>query len=611
MDYPVSMTQAETLRSPQYIQMMRAQAKEVSQSVVLEGTPQSLWPLVSATDYLNQQVGMQQTHNAFLEREFGAPWMHVKTRNAGMLVTFEELPFEWREPEYHRVERIHHKGPLKYLSFGCELQAVNETQTRVTCTIRFVSRLPGSMARVIIQREVSKFIRVFEQKAELGDAALKLFFEPLAKKQTAIDKLVARWQPLVGAPEICQALADYVLRAPERLAYRVQPREIAATYGLDPLDTLKTCLRLTRHNQMHLMWDCRCPGCKGPKKSYSALSELGNMAYCESCAVNYGLAFDQNIELSFQPADTVRSLSETYFCAGSPANTPHIAWQQNLWPNQSFELVGPAKPGRYVLRSLACDNEIPVQVTPDGRSNCRLEINASLQLPELEAGMTLQLSPQARLEGFNHLGFSCNLLFEDTQWQSQGVTAADVQSVQDFHDLFPEQVLAPGESLPLQYQVLLLIQTNEKDVQAPELHEMAYNLITAHQGAVQQLEPHLTLGIFASAFEATSAAWDYRQELSQLNLMYESPSEVRLVLSEGPCEVYGDSERLSYRGVAVEELYTLLAHGVDGIVARERFFQLPELSCFLETPEAQWLRLPGSEGENCLSLRETEMELDW
>lgn len=602
MNYPLSEHEAATLRRPAHLLQLRAKAHAVSQTALLSGSPDTLWPVFAYTDFLNQRVGMQETRNSYLNRGYGSTWMHAETKNSGLAVAYEELPYEWEAPHWYRVERIHSKGPLKYLSFGVRLQATEAGQTQVTAEISFVSVLPTPLAKVLINQELGKFMAVFRSLSDTlatGQPALRAYFEPLTAHQAQIQRLDQAWQAAVPQAEIRQALADYLTRAPERLAYRLRPFELAQAYALDPLEVLKACLRLSREAQLLLMWDCRCPGCKGPKESFRHLSQLKNLAYCPTCAVSYGLAFDQNLELTFQPAPALRKTEEKYFCAGSPGNTPHISMQHNLQAGerQRFELK--LAPGPYVLRSLACSNEqilmlLPAgKVHPNAHSQLKIFANEAWQWPEISPQDVILLQAGAVLEIENQHSYEMSLSLENLYWQSEAVTAARVQAVQAFHDLFPEEVLAPGEALPLQQQIFLQIEIQGDS----ELLQWVQSRVQAHEGAFLAQSETVAWGLFATGFEALSAAWDLRQELENLQPLYPEPLHLALGLAEGPCEVFAEvfdeglaeglapKRRLNYRGAApaLAAQAAQLSAGV-GIVVAERLLQTPDMQLFLEDP---------------------------
>lgn len=602
--YPLSENEAASLRSEAKLQALRKQARVVSQSEHLPGTPAQLWPVCALTDFLNQAVGMQATDNHYLTRDYGSTWMHAQTKNAGLTVAYEELPYEWEAPFRYQVERIHSKGPLKYLCFGVELEALEGEQTRLTCRIHFVSILPAPVAKLMINKEISRFMQVFRHlAAELasGTPALLAFFDTSPQSRSLAADWAQAWQGLLPEPKLAAALADYLARAPEKMAYRLRPFELALAYQLDPLEVLKACLLMSREGLLHLMWDCRCPGCKGPKESFRHLSELKDMAYCPTCAVNYGLAFDQNLELTFQPVASLRPTRELYFCAGSPGNTPHISWQQNFLPGQQRHFQLDLPPGPYVMRSLSASNEQILMLLPAGKTpeNAQNKLVVTLQQDQLLAQTpqeVLLLSAGAELQFHNQNPYEATIMLENLLWQAQAVTAARVQSVQAFHDLFPDQVLAANEHLPLQSQIFLNISlldlSPDREAEMGDIQAWLQSRVQNHEGALLAADRHFT-GVFASGYEALAAAWEIQQELPELNLLYDLPLQLGLGIAQGPCEVYVKAGRLAYRGPAFEmaRAAALRSEG-QGIVVSESLLQAPEMADFLENPLVQWQILP-------------------
>ncbi|MBF2054298.1 MAG: hypothetical protein IGS03_12675 [Candidatus Sericytochromatia bacterium] len=606
--YPLPETRAAALRSADNLQQLRQQAQPVSASVRLPGQPELLWQVLAANDFLNQAVGMQSTRNAYLARPYGSTWMHCSTKNGGLPVAYEEMPYEWLAPHYYKVERIHSKGPLKYLAFGVQLSSAGPQESDVTCTIDFVAHLPAAVARLLIRKEIQRFIKTFRQLADrlaAGTPVLKAFFDARPAQQAALHALSQRWQTLLPSADIASALADYIYRAPERLAYRLRPFELAEAYALDPLEVLKDCLLLSREGDLHLLWDCRCPGCKGPKESVKNLQNIKAVAYCETCAVSYGLAFDQNLELSFQPSARLRPTQERFFCAGSPCNTPHISWQQNLLPGETRNFVIDLPPGPYILRSLACSREILLQIqTADASAQTRLAIAADFVLNDQPEAETLNLLQGGQLQVHNGRSHELSLMLENPAWQSQAVTAARAQSLQAFQDLFPQEVLAPHEALPLQNQIFVRAEIlNPEQLQEPEapdslpavqqeLLDWLKQHFQAHEGAACPLTENSLLGLFASPFEALSAAWSISQELPLLGLLYNAAPQLALAVVQGPCEVFAQGQQLAYRGLALEQSREALAHA-DGqrLVVGTDLLQSPEMRLFLEDPLATWERL--------------------
>ena len=86
----------------------------------LQSSPEALWPLVSDTNRFNRETGLPSVKvgaaraNAYRE---------LSMRRLGMLVAWEEEPFEWIRPERFGVVRRYHAGPVARMRTLTELFA--------------------------------------------------------------------------------------------------------------------------------------------------------------------------------------------------------------------------------------------------------------------------------------------------------------------------------------------------------------------------------------------------------------------------------------------------------------------------------------------------------
>ncbi len=589
MSYPLSLQAAHELRAVENLSKYRAKAQCVVREVVLPQGREALWPLLCHTDFLNQQVGMKATTNFFMALAEGGSLMHAQAKNGPFQVAYEEFPYIWEAPAVYAVERIFVKGPVHYLQFKVELETTDTaSQTRVKCAIHFVSKLPSAVAKLVIGQEIDKFMASFQRLArrlEAGEKGLLPFFAVLPESQLA--PVSDKWSAFTAVPGLARDLAHYFLCAPERLSYRLRPREFAAWYDHDPLEVLNLCLYLAYQGDLQMHWDCRCPGCKGPKESYTQLAQLKNMGYCASCAAHYGLAFDQNIELTFAPSSQIRDVSDAFFCAGSPGNTPHVAWQQIVPAHTTAHLTVQAPPGRYILRSLNFSPE--KELTLDAAAP-----QAALEFALTAQGLTAELEPLTcaalTLHFENTRDYAITLLLEDVFWDDLAVTAAQVQCVQMFHDVFPAEALGTDVSLPLSHQVFLAVHWTDAD---PELWTWTQFQLGQFQGALLQASgtAEQRRWIFASAFDALAAAWSLQEAFGEMADFYGDSQRLTVTLAAGPCEVQCQAEQLHYTGPALEELAALsdwqgqLAG--HNILVPVSWFAQPEMTSFLTQAEQQ------------------------
>ena len=589
MSYPLSLQAAHDLRTLENLAKYRHKAQCVSREAVLNQGRETLWPLLCHTDFLNQQVGMKTTTNFFMALAEGGSLMHAQAKNGPFQVAYEEFPYIWEAPAVYAVERIFVKGPVHYLQFKVELETTDTaSQTRVKCAIHFVSKLPSAVAKLVIGQEIDKFMASFQRLArrlEAGEKGLLPFFAVLPESQLA--PVSDKWSAFTAVPGLARDLAHYFLCAPERLSYRLRPREFAAWYDHDPLEVLNLCLYLAYQGDLQMHWDCRCPGCKGPKESYTQLAQLKNMGYCASCAAHYGLAFDQNIELTFAPSSQIRDVSDAFFCAGSPGNTPHVAWQQIVPAHTTAHLTVQAPPGRYILRSLnfSPEKELTLDVAAP---------QVALEFALTAQGLTAELEPLTcaalTLHFENTRDYAITLLLEDVFWDDLAVTAAQVQCVQMFHDVFPAEALGADVSLPLSHQVFLAVHWTDAD---PELWTWTQFQLGQFQGALLQASgtAEQRRWIFASAFDALAAAWSLQEAFGEMADFYGDSQCLTVTLAAGPCEVQCQAEQLHYTGPALEELAALsdwqgqLAG--HNILVPVSWFAQPEMTSFLTQAEQQ------------------------
>lgn len=610
MSYPLSPQAAQDLRSLENLSKYRKKAQCVSQEIVLAQARETLWPLLRHTDFLNQQVGMKTTTNFFMALAQGGSLMHAQAKNGPFQVAYEEFPYIWEAPAVYAVERIFVKGPVHYLQFKVELEALDApAQTRVTCSIHFVSKLPSPLAKLVIGQEIDKFMTTFQrlaQRLDAGEKGLLPFFSALPEQ--VLVPLSEKWSDFTAVPGLARDLAHYFLCAPERLSYRLRPREFAAWYDHDPLEVLNLCLYLAYQGDLQMHWDCRCPGCKGPKASYGKLAQLKNRSYCESCAAHYGLAFDQNIELTFSPAPQIREVSDAFFCAGSPGNTPHVVWQQIVPAHTTSLLTLQAPAGHYVLRALHFTEEKELILDPAAPV---ASLDFTLGEQGLEGADLMAISCASLALRFeNTRDYDVTLLLEDVFWDDLAITAAQVQCVQMFHDVFPAEGLGAEVALPLSYQVFLAVHWHHDD---PELWAWSQYPLGQFQGAMLKEDEtsQQRRWIFASAFDALAAAWSLQEAFGEMADFYPDTQRLTITLAAGPCEVQSNAGKLQYTGPALETLAALSAwqNTLEGhnILVPVGLFAQPEMTSFLTQAEGHEAvnvyRLPAELTESCVQFQ--------
>jgi len=577
------------------LQAHREQAAWVERLFLLPATPAELWPYVSDTDQLNLRAGLSPTQNHFVPSAYGGSYLDVETRLGGMLARYREQPFEWVAPDYLFVERLFDKGPLSWLRFEIRLSPA-EQGTELTLRLGFVSKIPLAVSKPLMQHQLKKMQPVFEayaQQLHKGYQGVGVLLDPDPKWETQISRLAAEWQPLWPQQETVQALADYIYRAPERLASRIRPFDVAQAYGLEPLEVLRFCLRATRLGDLQSRWDLRCPSCKGPKEQAASLAQVQHRASCSSCVVSYGVDFAENMEMTFWPAAQWREVEDQNFCAGSPANTAHWAAQILLEPGQTRELKSTLPAGEYILLSPSLSGESWLTLATGGQRSWAPALQQTL------SEQAVSLDPEALWSLHNPSEHLLILRLERADWLAHAAQGSLVASLPEFHELQPAGPLSP---LPVSEQVILVALFAEP----AETHVSELALAIAQvRGAVLQQETDALMAIFQDPLDAVQVGVQTLKNLSEWREFLDVPA-LSLGLFAGSCELSSHHGQLSYQGEAVQGAALLAGlAGPDQLLLQPALLNRDEIGHLLwRQGELQQLSLENGSQVMAYGLRE-------
>lgn len=584
---------SDTLREQEYVEQLRQQAQSLVSVVNLKHSPEVFWPIVSNTDSMNEKLGLNPTENSFRPTSYGGSQLSVETKAAGLTMAYEEFPFEWQAPHYLQVERIFHKGLVKYLRFRLRLEALSDGGTRLSFEMDYVPAVAGPVVKGVLQLNLKQMIKLVEShdaKLSRGLQGIQVYFDESQKLQAQIEKLCSRWQVLAPESEVPRALATYLLTAPDRYAGRIRPFEIAELYDLRPLETLRFCLQVAQAGYLHIRWDLRCLSCQGPKVNSEHLQGVSAHAFCPSCAVDYAVGFDQNLELTFFPDGALRKVDESHFCAGSPANTPHLPMQANFWPHETRSFKLSLDQGVYVFRSLSVKGELTCVVAPGGVETLQIELGTAFQ------AQPLMIAPHCQLSVHNPREHFQTLQLENLEWAAQICSGALVSAVQEFRDFFASEQLAEGMVLPILRQTLLRARLSHSGQPLTDLSflKLIGEAVRQNDGAEVSCEAQTVLAAFQEPLDALKAALMLSQQLVVVNhfAASERPLSLHLSFHEGPCTVESRGGVLDYSGEAVDAVDYLYRQARPGrILVSEGVFADAELKWLLLQEQARIERL--------------------
>jgi serine/threonine protein kinase/class 3 adenylate cyclase len=430
----------------------------------MESSPQQLWPYVSNTERLNRAAGLQAVQFSTQVQEervkrFG------QMREAGLMIGWEEHPFEWVEARRMGVLRQFHSGPLKWLISQVELTPRAGGGTTLAHRVRLEPHgLLGRTAAAVKvgvqgRRALDRIYRRIDAalSGKLGPNALvDPFEEPPAlsgARRRRLDQLLDRLGTRGLEPVVVERLGDFLALAPAQEVARIRPLALARRLALDPAQVIAACLHGAHEGLLILLWDILCPVCRIPSEVKDTLKALRDHGHCEACNLDFDLDFANSVEMIFRAHPEVRDAEVATFCIGGPAHSPHVAAQVRVASGERIELELALSEGAYRLRGPQLPFHIDFRIEPAAgptRWDLRLAHGPDPTLPRLlRAGRQL-------LALTNDHNEELVVRVERTVARDDALTAARAAALALFRDLFPGEVLSPGQLVSVATVTLLV-----------------------------------------------------------------------------------------------------------------------------------------------------------
>jgi eukaryotic-like serine/threonine-protein kinase len=433
----------------------------------LESTPRQLWPLVTDTDRLNRAIGFEPVTVTKRYEPGRGVRVFTEGRKAGMAEVGEDHPYEWVEPRRMSILREYSEGPFRWMVSIVELKARPGGGTTLFHRLRFEpsswkirvgSRWGvGVGLRKSLERVYRRIDATVRSQAQRGPVAgVDPFEEPprlpdarRARLDAVLDRLVRQGLD----PGHVERLGEHVAHGPSQEVARIRPLALAERFGLDPDQVVSACLHGAREGLLVLYWDLLCPVCRVTCQTKDTLRAIGDHAHCEACHLDFQLDFANSVEMIFRAHPEIRDADLGVYCISGPAHSPHVFAQVRLAPGERIELELDLAAGCYRARGPQLPWSIDFQV----------QATASTRRWEIDLGQTAVPSPPRALRAGGQILTIVNphaqellVRIERTATRGDALTAARGMAMALFRELFPGELLAPGQ-LAVVSTVTLLI----------------------------------------------------------------------------------------------------------------------------------------------------------
>jgi serine/threonine protein kinase/class 3 adenylate cyclase len=540
----------------------------------LESSPAQLWPYVSNTDRFNRAMGLPPA----TFRTESAPGIGVRrfgeTSIGPLTLAWEEHPFEWIQGRRFGVLREFSKGPFIWFISITEMSdrpgggTLLKHSFRIEprgITGRIASKIQmGRQTRNSLDRLYRRIDRVAVSESRDSEDAFEVANRLKSSQRRRLDDCIGALIDAGADVKAADQLAQFLLEAPDAEVSRIRPIPLARRLNLDERLVIDVCLLAVKHGVLKLLWDILCPVCRVPSTVHETLKELQEHEHCEACNLDFEADFSESIELIFAVHPEIRATKTGTYCIGGPANFPHIVAQTRIRPGERMKWPLSLEAGKYRLRSPQLAFAMDVSVDDGiGVRRWDADLGGSTQPnpPTLSSGrQTLTLNSQMPHELLVRL--------ERSAARDDALTAAQASSLARFRELFPNEVMAPGQLANVTRVTLLALSVGQLEAIYDShgdsgtfavVHEclrLADEVVRDAGGAVIRI---IGEG-FLAAFEEPAGAVQVALSLPSRFASSESTSglPMRIAIHRGDAMLTTINGRLDYFGMTVNNVFELL-----------------------------------------------------
>jgi class 3 adenylate cyclase len=558
--------------------------------------PADVWAFLADTDRLNRLVDLPSIRFRPPADPEQKGHYRAETHVFGMLVTYEEFPFEWVEPRWYRVLRRFDGGPLEEIEIGVRLTPT-AGGTDLETFGRLVPRswLASLAAKGLGRKAGEDVIRAVREYADRSKPA------PLAPGAANDALLEARLDP-AKVPGPVERLRRHLREGSDLEVLRMRPFELADRWGEGRQAVLRMFLHAARTGAVDLSWTVLCPTCRVAASRAPALSSLKSKVHCDTCRIDFGADLASSMEARFAVNPAVRRARTETFCIGGPANMPQIAVQLRLGAGETRR--EPFAPPSGALRA-RCFQAPGIHPLTGTRLVCAT------------SGFRVEPGEPGVLEVRNELPGEALVVVERETWKESAATAAQVTSLQDFRDLFPAEAVAPGEELGISSLAVLFTDLKGStdlyrrvgDGRAFAFVQGHFRLLVetaaAHRGGVVKTMGDAIMATFASARDALEAGVDMQRHWEEFRRRRPEGEGMALKVGvhQGPSIAINNGGRLDYFGTTVNLAARVQGKAGGGeLVFTRALAEDPEARAWLESerlsPKPFTAALKGLEGEH-------------
>jgi len=564
-----------------------------------------LWAVVSDTPRWGEASGFPRYQASEELQPDGTVKVFGELQIAAMTIAWEEPPVNWIAERWFEQKRVFNRGPFDSMTTCASLQDKG-SQSSLELELTFDSR--NLIGTFLAKRMVAAFEGKIRSLLVTADQLIQaeqpdLFesdFQPSKSALARAEKMAAAIAASPYEHGLVSRLVDYINQNQEVDLWAMRPIAIARRWNANTRDTIELFLQSVRSGLLESRWDVLCPRCRITKSTTSNIGELPRGVHCDACNIDFASDFASNVELSFSPSPSIRSVEYGFFCRSGPGVTPHIRGQFSLPPGARRSLPQALHPGDYRIRTLEAGDEL--ELTWEGGPFPEIHVDGD----KVVIGGH---SAEGEISLVNNGKLPRTVVIEEQSWLRDVLTAERATTMQAFRDLFSDQVLRPGDEVSIRNiafmftdlvgssNLFLRVGDAEAYRLVREHFAEAGEIVRRHQGNIVKTVGDGIHAAFLTPDDALRASIEMQLAMPAFNRRFESlDCSIRIGLHAGSSIAVTLNDRLDYYGEAVNLSARLEGQGAGGdIIMSKSFTGDPAVSNILSEYELQEqeLRLKG------------------
>jgi len=551
---------------------------------------EAIWPVLSDTARFNEAADLPRHQITETPRRDGSVEYVARAHIGPIRLTWEEKPVNWVDRQWFEHRRVFRNGPLAYLCATLRLFP-EDGGCRCEYTVDVAPRNP--IGRLLLATGFfAQIERIFaplaENAAQFARGERETAFTCKRPRLTpgARDRSADMVRAIESTPHghgLAGRLSHLVLSRQEVDVWTIRPLELARSWGVPERQTIELCLEAVKQGLLRLRWDLLCPRCQVGKGTVLALDELPKGAHCDTCNIDYERDYANNVELTFQPAYSVRHLEAGEYCLFGPGSTPHIKVQLTLAAGESRNVTLRPEPGRYRVRTLEPGGETTFD-WHDGRFPRIIADGGEVVIGDASAHGSIEFE--------NRSERSLTFIVEENVWVRDALTAKRVTATQAFRDLFHNDVLRPGDDVEIDHITIMFTDLKGSTALYERIGDpKAYALVREHfailgkavrdhDGAIVKTIGDAIMAVYVNPADGLRSAMQIQDDIERYNgNSGREPMIIKLGLHCGRCISVTLNSRLDYYGSTANKAARLEGQSTGGdVVMSPEFASDPEVT---------------------------------